>query len=327
MNCPGCHSENYPQDAYCSECGTGLAPPTVTCKCGASNSPVARFCQMCAAPLGASADARPVASTPIAGGHDSAKWPVKLESDQRPMRTIDRELSVPTQLSRPSAPRSLKLGLVIAILAAGVASYLAFYFLQVYATRTDGVIELPSASPASSPLAAPLVGENALPRGGPATPPSAPPASPLPTPRAVPPRRLKPVRVSASSMEAPHRPDLVADHDLRTYWHAGDESGTEWLAFDLGSPVRMTRLGIVTGLVDRGEDMFRANNRVKTVHIYLDGGIEVVGRLADVTSMQFIEIPHKSPTRHVRMVISSVYPGVRWHHDIIPEIEVWGYEP
>lgn len=139
-------------------------------------------------------------------------------------------------------------------------------------------------------------------------------------------RRLESARVSASSFEAPNEPALVADRDLKTYWHSGDESGSDWLAFDLERPTVVTRIGIVGGMVHRGDRMFHGNNRIKSVRIRLDGGSEVTGILQDVTRMQFIDLPPGDATRRVKILITDTYHGSRWHHNIIPEIEVWGYE-
>ena len=68
--CTNCGAENAVGNAFCDQCGTGLAPACPVC--GADNRPEARFCRSCGSALGGGgrgADGQPAAGVarPSAG--------------------------------------------------------------------------------------------------------------------------------------------------------------------------------------------------------------------------------------------------------------------
>ena len=161
---------------------------------------------------------------------------------------------------------------------------------------------------------------------------SAPSPSPSPTPRAAPPLderkivRLSGIKVRASSYERPFEPSRVLDGKVDTFWRSGEVSGEDWLLLDFKRRVLVSRVGIVCGRVDAGDDGFHDNSRIRTVRLVLDGGAEIQGTLSDATKMQFIRLKAPTATTRLRLVITSERKGRRFQQGIIPEIEVWGRE-
>lgn len=304
MRCPECQFDNQAEDVFCSECGTRLSASQVlrTCRrCAAVVNAGARFCQMCATPLDGS---------PEGAG---AATPVKPQAEAGPPAAVPPPpvavSYVPPPARRPGESRS-RLILPLTALMACLAGFAATSYLKEEITA--------SPSPSASPVAA-------SPRRS-----TAPTATH--TPLAAPPLderkvvRLSGIKTRASSYQPPFGPSQVVDGRFQTWWLSGETPGGDWLILDFKRRVVVSRVGILCGRTDAGDGTFHDHVRLRSVRLELDGGVEVQGNLVDSPKMQFIRLKSSTATRKVRIVVTSVRSGGRFHQVIIPEIEVWGHE-
>lgn len=301
MRCPQCHFDNQVGDVFCSECGTRLeaAAPMRTCRrCAAVTSLDARFCHMCAAPL---------EGEPAVSAIPAAPAPAPASASHEPVAASGA--TSPPSPAPPRAPARSPSTLALALL--GLAGCVGGFAV------TSQLVGTPPPSPSAS-VSSPVS--------------SASSPSPSPTLRAAPPLderkivRLSGIKVRASSHERPFEPSRVLDGKVDTFWRSGEVSGEDWLLLDFKRRVLVSRVGIVCGRVDAGDDGFRDNSRIRTVRLVLDGGVEIQGTLSDATKMQFIPLKAPSATTRLRIVITSERKGRRFQQGIIPEVEVWGRE-
>lgn len=120
-----------------------------------------------------------------------------------------------------------------------------------------------------------------------------------------------------------YRDRNVADGVLSTCWSEGAEGAGEgeWVRLDLDGQVTLSTIEIANGY-QKDERRFYGNPRVETLRIeYSDGSVQRV-RLHDDMGYQIVT-PPPSPTRWVKLVIESTYPGDTWEDTSISEVRLY----
>jgi hypothetical protein len=114
------------------------------------------------------------------------------------------------------------------------------------------------------------------------------------------------------------------DGNPATAWVEGaaDAGSGEYLWLDFAQPVRVSQIGLITGL-DGREAIFGANNRVREARFIFSDGRTWRATFADQRAMQYIAVDPVT-TSSVIIVIDEVYHGSTYNDTAIAEVEIWG---
>lgn len=158
-------------------------------------------------------------------------------------------------------------------------------------------------------------------------------------------RNLSPFATTSSSSYLPsdrwgtYRDFSAIDGSLSTPWTEGvDGPGTgEWIMLTFPGTIEVHALGIDVGYDhDPGdpmhdEELFTANNRLKSATVIFSNGEQVELDFSDTRGVQQIPLA-RAPgppieTTTVKVVIDDVYPGTRFDDTCLAEVEIWGRVP
>jgi hypothetical protein len=138
--------------------------------------------------------------------------------------------------------------------------------------------------------------------------------------------------VSSSSVLQPRRhgsryaASKAADGDVNTAWGAArGQFVDQWLEIRFSRPVTVTRIEVKTGFCKffRGQDLFKANRRLKRVKIDI-GSWSTAHRFADSSQWQNVSAGSNAEGRSLRLTVLEIYEGNRWEDLHVSEIRVWG---
>ncbi|MBA3944183.1 MAG: protein kinase [Herpetosiphonaceae bacterium] len=167
-------------------------------------------------------------------------------------------------------------------------------------------------------------------------PPSPTPVPPTPGPAL--PIKVSGVQASSLAPAAPdacgqtnsYEPQNVIDGRPNTAWRVQGDGNGAWIDLDLGTGVKVTRVGLIVGYdkIDAcdGTDRFFQGRIVRQVRLEFDNGQHYASAFAAQRQVQYVELPDV-PTQHVHVVIlQSDPPPANNGRDLvaISEIEVWG---
>jgi len=114
----------------------------------------------------------------------------------------------------------------------------------------------------------------------------------------------------------------LEDNFLNSAWVEGvkgDGIG-EWLSFEFDTSYTVTGLKIVNGYA-KDKFTFQNNNRVQDFEIQYQDGSSVYGIFLDTNEWQKIDLSPKK-TNKIRLVIKSVYKGIKYSDTCISEIRI-----
>ena len=144
--------------------------------------------------------------------------------------------------------------------------------------------------------------------------------------------RTTPTVVAVSSTVANARilPTHLVDGDLATAWNSrtGDLVGA-WLAARIpyGAHVTAIRMSVGFAHVDRGQDLFTMNPRIKRVRVWHNESS--VEHSLDPEDRGLQEIAVDIPGGDIRIEVVEVVPGTKraWREICVSELQVWGTLP
>lgn len=117
------------------------------------------------------------------------------------------------------------------------------------------------------------------------------------------------VRVSSFKVDVllQYSAEHILDGDPTTAWAGGSVSSGEgqWVEFDFGVPVALSRLGIFNG--HQGEGQFEKFRRIRSGRIVYPDGSESKFWLRDEPGEQVVDCPVKM-TKSIRIVVDEVFP-------------------
>lgn len=222
---------------------------------------------------------------------------------------------------RRAGARTATIALAVLGLAALVGYGGTHYWLRNHPAppASSPVASAPSVSPAPTPIPSASTSPSPSPTASPSA-----TASSTPSPSASPaaPARLA-VTATASSSDAPHNASQAVDGNRKTYWQSGGK-GEDWIELTLKQEAAITRIGMITGRVDKHGLLFRMHPRVKAVRLVFSNGDKVEGVFDDNDETQFIELEHPQRATSVRITVKETYRGRLGSRVAIPEVEVWG---
>ena len=134
---------------------------------------------------------------------------------------------------------------------------------------------------------------------------------------------LKIAKVTACCAEAGHDPIYTISNKRAMFWHAAEEGhgNNHSITLVLQMKSTITRIGVLGGRDD--SRLWPLNNRVKTMTAHFDDGEKRMLSFADNRHIQYITI-HPIVSRTIKLEITGLYPGSRWHHTIISQARVLG---
>jgi Mg-chelatase subunit ChlD len=119
-----------------------------------------------------------------------------------------------------------------------------------------------------------------------------------------------------------YKAENVLDGKSTTAWAEGvDGPGIgEWLKFGLDEPRKVKAVRIISGY-PKTPQIFRNNNRVRTIKISFSDGKFQMNELKDVQESQRILIDRDAPTSYIKLEIMDVYKGAKFDDTCIAEVE------
>ncbi len=132
---------------------------------------------------------------------------------------------------------------------------------------------------------------------------------------------------SSSSLKPTSRTDFRApnllDENLATAWMEGAEgSGLgEWVRFDFGEPIVLTRIELANGY-QKDEERFQGNIRVRSLKLEYSNGSTQLVDLLDTTDTQGVRT-RSEPTEWLKLTITAVYPDYVWEDAALSEVRMF----
>jgi len=295
-SCPRCSAPVGEQAQYCEGCGSKVdRTARRACQtCREVLSPTARFCPHCGTQAPGAREPR--------GALGAARW-ARIQSR---LAAIDW-----AHVNRTLLPATALLlaGLIGFVFGQQSAPAPAARNPLVTSTRSwRGV----APSPGTRPAAIDQVPGDAPPDLTPK------PALPL--------TRFRDFHITASSWELAHPPELAADGDPYSFWHAWKTerfSNGEWLSLTFPTERIVTRIGLLPGRMGAGA---RAEGRIRSLLVKAPGGSPQKLLFADRPELQYRFLKQPVRTRKLVLRVATVLPGRETRHILIPEVQVWGHQ-
>jgi hypothetical protein len=112
---------------------------------------------------------------------------------------------------------------------------------------------------------------------------------------------------------------------------AADASGVgAFIQFDFDQPYTVVSFSIINGydkVVEDGSDRWEQNSRIASMTVTADGGQTRTVSLADVRTVQQVDLDFEEPTTFIRFTVEAVNPGSRWEDVTISEVRFDVLEP
>ncbi len=115
----------------------------------------------------------------------------------------------------------------------------------------------------------------------------------------------------------------VADTDFSTAWTEDATGGGvgEWVKITFATTAKLNRLGIVPGYC-RAQDIYDANNRVKTLELEFSDGTTVEKTLTDSYQMHMIDFD-TIETDYIKVTIKDTHKGSLYDDTCVSELDIW----
>lgn len=145
--------------------------------------------------------------------------------------------------------------------------------------------------------------------------------------------RLKVKKVTASStlpeaMGVSYAPQQAVDGKVSTYWAEGEASAGmgDWIAFDFGKDVTLTKIVLYSGNWDSHE-FFKRYNRLKRIQVKFSDRSSLHLDVEDKMERQVLTLPKPVKTRMVRMVLKDIYAGSTFNDTCLAEAQFYDDKP